>query len=59
MQDIIKKRNIDNNTILHGMSMSKTALSTTITSIFSVDANYKFGNLFSYGIISKIASEIN
>ena len=28
-----KKRNIDNNTILHGMSMSKTALSTAIGSL--------------------------
>ena len=28
-----KKRNIDNNTILHGMSMSKTALSTAIGSM--------------------------
>ena len=28
-----KKRNIDNNTILHGMSMSKTAISTAIGSL--------------------------
>ncbi len=28
-----KKRNIDNNTMLHGMSMSKTALSTAVASL--------------------------
>ena len=31
----------------------------TILTMFSVDENYKYGNLFSKGIISKIASEIN
>jgi hypothetical protein len=31
----------------------------TITSIFSVDEKYKYGNLFSKGMISKLASEIN
>ena len=31
----------------------------TILTIFSVDENYKYGNLFSKGTISKIASEIN
>ena len=31
----------------------------TILTIFSVDENYKYGNLFSKGKISKIASEIN
>jgi aminopeptidase-like protein len=31
----------------------------TITSIFSVDEKYKYGNLFSKGIISKIAEVIN
>ena len=31
----------------------------TILTMFSVDENYKYGNLFSKGTISKIASEIN
>jgi len=31
----------------------------SITTIFSVDEKYKYGNLFSKGIISKIAEEIN
>ena len=31
----------------------------TILTIFSVDENYKYGNLFSKGTISKIATEIN
>ena len=31
----------------------------SITTIFSVDEKYKYGNLFSKGIISKIAQEIN
>ena len=31
----------------------------TITSIFSVDEKYKYGNLFTKGMISKIAEEIN
>ena len=31
----------------------------TILTIFSVDENYKYGNLFSKGTISKIASDIN
>ena len=31
----------------------------TILTMFSVDENYKYGNLFSKGIISKIAEEIN
>ena len=31
----------------------------TILTIFSVDENYEYGNLFSKGIISKIANEIN
>ncbi len=31
----------------------------TILTIFSVDENYKYGNLFSKGVISKIANEIN
>ena len=30
----------------------------TILTMFSVDENYKYGNLFSKGIISKIANEI-
>jgi len=31
----------------------------TILTMFSVDENYKYGNLFSKGVISKIAEEIN
>ena len=31
----------------------------TILTMFSVDENYKYGNLFSTGVISKIAEEIN
>ena len=31
----------------------------TILTMFSVDEKYKYGNLFSKGVISKIASEIN
>ena len=31
----------------------------TILSVFSVDSKYKYGNLFSKGMISKIAEEIN
>ena len=31
----------------------------SITTIFSVDEKYKYGNLFSKGNISKLASEIN
>ncbi len=41
-----KKRNIDNNTILHGMSMSKTALSTAI------------GNLLCNGEIVSLNDEL-
>ena len=41
-----KKRNIDNNTILHGMSMSKTALSTAI------------GNLLCNGKIVSLNDEL-
>ena len=40
-------------------STSLIARKTTITSIFSVDEKYKYGNLFSKGMISKIAEEIN
>ena len=32
-----KKRNIDSNTILHGMSMAKTALATAIGSLFATE----------------------
>ena len=31
----------------------------TILTMFSVDENYKYGNLFKKGMLSKIAQEIN